>query len=261
MLGDTLDSVMNYPLREALIGFLMGRIRASAVVSDLQALQQNYPKPFFYALMNLMGSHDRPRILNVLAGNDGSDIPRSKRAEHKLTTEERLIGTLREHMMLRAVMSMPGMPCVYYADEAGLEGCADPFCRRTYPWGHEDKDMLSYYRSMIAMRNNHPVLSVGECRYIAPCDDVFGVIRWIENGVDALGNPAQNACAVTLINRSARDIDVYLTSGDLCGAKELHGDDGREIDERAGAFTIHLRGMHGRTLFVVNNRGGAAMDQ
>jgi len=261
VLGDTLDSVMNYPLREALIGFLMGRIRAGQVVCDLQALQQNYPKPFFYALMNLMGSHDRPRILNVLAGNDGSDIPRAKRAEHKLSTEERLIGTLREHMMLRAMMSMPGMPCIYYADEAGLEGCADPFCRRTYPWGREDKDMLAYYRRMIAMRNHHPVLSVGECRYIAPCDDVFGVVRTIENGVDALGNPARNACAVTLINRSAHAIDIYLTSEELGGAKELHGDNGAEIDARAGAFTIHLQGLHGRTYFMVDTRGGAAMEQ
>ena len=261
VLGDTLDSVMNYPLREALIGFLMGSIRAGAVVHSLQALQQNYPKTFFYSLMNLMGSHDRPRILNVLAGNDGSDIPRAKRAEHKLTTDERLVGTLREHMMLRAVMSMPGMPCVYYADEAGLEGCADPFCRRTYPWGNEDKDMLAYYRQMIAMRNNHPMLSTGECRYIAPCDDVFGVIRTIENGVDALGNPAKNGCAVTLINRSAHAIDVYLTSEELGGAVELLGDNGVEIDARAGAFTIHLQGMHGYTFFKVNTRGGAAMVQ
>ena len=261
VLGDTLDSVMNYPLREALIGFLMGRMRASQVVCDLQALQQNYPKPFFYALMNLMGSHDRPRILNVLAGNDGSDIPRTRRAEHKLSTEERLLGSLREHMMLRMMMSMPGMPCIYYADEAGLEGCADPFCRRTYPWGHEDRDMLAYYRRMIAMRNHHPVLSVGECRYIAPCDDVFGVIRTIENGVDALGKPAKNACAVTLINRSAHGVDIYLTSSELSGAKELHGDNGEEIDARAGAFTIHLQGMHGRTYFMVNTRGGAAMER
>ena len=133
VLGDTLDSVMNYPLREALIDFLMGRRTAGDVARTLSSLNQNYPKPFLYALMNLMGSHDRPRILNVLAGNDGSDIPRAQRALHSLTQEERMVGTLREHMMLRVLMSVPGMPCVYYADEAALEGCADPFCRRTYP--------------------------------------------------------------------------------------------------------------------------------
>ena len=157
-------------------------------------------------------------------------------------------------------MSMPGMPCIYYADEAGLEGCADPFCRRTYPWGNEDKDMMAYYRRMIAMRNSNPVLSMGECRYIAPCDDVLGVIRTIEGGVDALGNPAQDACAVTLINRSARTIDVYLTSEELGGAKELHGDNGAELDARGGAFTIHLQGLHGRTFFMVNTRNHGTLE-
>ena len=219
VLGDTLDSVMNYPLREALIGFLMGRRTAGDIARELASLNQNYPKPFLYALMNLMGSHDRPRILNVLAGNDGSDIPRAQRARHSLTQEERMVGTLREHMMLRVLMSVPGMPCVYYADEAALEGCADPFCRRTYPWGQEDQQMLAYYRRMIAMRKAHPELRTGECAYISPDDDVFGVIRTISGGVDALGKPAEDACAVTLINRSAHAVDVYLTAEDVLGAQ------------------------------------------
>ena len=250
VLGDTLDSVMNYPLREALIDFLMGRRTAGGVARELASLNQNYPKPFLYALMNLMGSHDRPRILNVLAGNDGSDIPRAQRAQHSLTQEERMVGTLREHMMLRVLMSVPGMPCVYYADEAALEGCADPFCRRTYPWGHEDGQMLAYYRRLIAMRKAHPELRTGECAYIAPDDDVFGVIRTISGGVDALGKPAQDACAVTLINRSARAVDVYLTQEDVLGARELTAENGETLHARAGAFSLRIMGLRGMTYFT-----------
>ena len=250
VLGDTLDSVMNYPLRDALIAFLMGRKNAGTVARDLTALGHNYPKPFLYSLMNMMGSHDRPRILNVLAGNDGSDIPRDKRAEHKLSQEERMVGVLRERMMLRMMMSMPGMPCVYYADEAGMEGCADPFCRRTYPWGAEDKQLLSYYRGMIAMRSKNQVLRTGEFRLIAPCDDVLGVVRIIEGGVDALGRKAEDACAVTLINRSARTADIYLTAQDLMGATEIISDRDETHTARAGAFSIKLAGMHGVTYFV-----------
>ena len=250
VLGDTLDSVMNYPLREALIAFLMGRKGAGAVVTELSALASNYPKPFLYALMNLMGSHDRPRILNVLAGNDGNDIPRDKRAEHALTQEERMIGTLRERIMLRMIMSVPGMPCIYYADAAGMEGCADPFCRRTYPWGAEDRQLLAYYRGMIAMRRAHPVLRTGECRYIAPCDDVLGVIRTVSGGVDALGRPYRDDCAVTLINRSARAVDVYLPAADLMGARELVSDSDEVCTARADAFSIRLPGMRGVTYFA-----------
>jgi len=250
VLGDTLDSVMNYPLRDALIAFLMGRKSAGVVARDLTALSHNYPKQFLYSLMNMMGSHDRPRILNVLAGNDGSDIPRDKRAEHKLSQEERMIGVLRERMMLRMMISVPGMPCVYYADEAGMEGCADPFCRRTYPWGAEDKQLLSYYRGMIAMRNKNQVLRTGECRFIAPCDDVLGVVRTIEGGVDALGRKAEDACAVTLINRSARTADIYLTTQDLMGATEIISDRDETHTALAGAFCVKLAGMHGVTYFA-----------
>ena len=250
VLGDTLDSVMNYPLREALIAFLMGRKTAGAVERDLSALNQNYPRPFLYALMNMMGSHDRPRIINVLAGNDGNDIPRDKRALHQLSQEERMIGTLRERMMLRMMISVPGMPCVYYADEAGMEGCADPFCRRTYPWGNEDKQLLAYYRGMIAMRGANTALRTGECRYIAPCDDVLGVIRTISGGIDALGRRAKDACVVTMINRSARPVTVYLTSDELMGAWEIISDRDEVHTARAGAFSVTVAGMHGVTYFA-----------
>lgn len=251
VLGDTLDSVMNYPLRDALIAFLMAQKDAAAVAKELSSLAQNYPKPFLYALMNLMGSHDRPRILNVLAGNDGSDIPRSQRAGHRLSQEERMIGALREQLMLRFVFSVPGMPCIYYGDEAGVEGCADPFCRRTYPWGCEDQDMLARYKAMAAMRNGHPVLKTGECAYIAPCSAVLGVIRKNENGKDAFGKKAENACAVTLINRSAREVVVYLTSADVSGAQTLVSDDGQIFTARSGAFSVKIKGLQGMTMFAM----------
>lgn len=256
VLGDTLDSVMNYPLREALIGFLMGRITAKQVVHDLSTLQQNYPKPFLYSLMNLMGSHDRPRILNVLAGNDGSDIPRVKRADHRLSDAERTLGARREQLMLRVMMSVPGMPCIYYADEAGLEGCADPFCRRTYPWGHEDAHIMEAYRSMIAMRHAHPELRTGECVYFAPGSDVLGVKRTISEGTDALGRPARNAAAVTLINRSVKPAYVYLTTGDMEGAMEIVSDSGELIHARAGAYTLRLDAMSGVTYFACGLEDG-----
>jgi len=250
VLGDTLDSVMNYPLRDALIAFLTGQKDAPAVARELSSLAQNYPKPFLYAVMNLMGSHDRPRILNVLAGNDGSDIPRDQRAHHRLSPEERMIGALREQLMLRFIFSVPGMPCIYYGDEAGMEGCADPFCRRTYPWGHEDAQMLARYQAMTAMRNAHPVLRTGECVYLAPCADVLGVIRKNESGRDAFGSQAENACAVTLINRSAKEVVVYLTAEDVCGAKTLVTDDGQTLSARGGAFSVKVKGLQGMTGFA-----------
>ncbi len=161
-----------------------------------------------------------------------------------------MIGTLRQRMMLRMMMSVPGMPCVYYADEAGMEGCADPFCRRTYPWGEEDKQLLAYYRGMIAMRSKNQVLRTGECTFIAPCNDVLGVIRTITGGKDALGRKAQDACAVTLINRGSRTATVYLTTQDLMGATQIISDRDEMHQARAGAFSVSVAGMHGVTYFT-----------
>ena len=162
-----------------------------------------------------------------------------------------MIGVLREQLMLRFMFSVPGMPCIYYGDEAGVEGCADPFCRRTYPWGREDQDMLARYKAMAAMRNGHPVLKTGECAYIAPCSAVLGVIRKNENGKDAFGKKAENACAVTLINRSAREVVVYLTSADVSGAQTLVSDDGQIFTARSGAFSVKIKGLQGMTMFAM----------
>ncbi|MCR4708296.1 MAG: glycoside hydrolase family 13 protein [Clostridiales bacterium] len=248
--GDTLDGVMNYPLREGLIDFLMSRKSAKATVRALSSLLSNYPAPFLYSLMNLLGSHDRPRILNVLAGCDGNDLPRSERAAVTLTQEERMMGTLREHLMLRFLLSMPGIPCIFYGDEAGLEGCADPYCRRTYPWGHEDAGMLSYYRKLIRLRRENPVLMTGDCRIFSPCEDVLAVRRAIEDGRDVFGKQQKDAVAITMINRAAKPVQVFLTKEDVQGRELLVSGTGAELLPTGGSFSVRLPSLRGITLLT-----------
>ncbi len=200
--------------------------------------------------MNLMGSHDRPRILNVLAGNDGSDIPQPARADHRLSREERMIGALREQLMLRFVFSVPGMPCIYYGDEGGRGGLRRSVLPPYLSVGREDQDILARYKAMAAMRNGHPVLKTGECAYIAPCSAVLGVIRKNENRKDAFGKKAENACAVTLINRSAREVVVYLTSADVSARRRSFPTTGRFFTARSGAFSVKIKGLQGMTMFA-----------
>ena len=248
--GDTLDGVMNYPLREGLIDFLMGKKSAKATARALSCLLANYPAPFLYSVMNLLGSHDRPRILNVLAGCDGNDLPRGERGALRLTNEERMLGALREHLMLRFVLSMPGVPCVYYGDEAGLEGCADPFCRRTYPWGREDADMVAYYRRLIRLRKENPVLMTGECRVFSPCEDVLAVRRAFEGGKDVFGEARGDAVAITMINRSAQPVTVFLTKEDVQGREVLLSGTGAELLPTGGSFSVRVPGLRGITLLT-----------
>jgi len=79
--------------------------------------------------------------------------------------------------MLRMMMSMPGMPCIYYADEAGQQGEDDPFCRATYPWGHEDKDLIEEIRRINHMRMNSRVLRRGSMKLTVPNEDTIVIRR------------------------------------------------------------------------------------
>lgn len=74
-LGRSLDSVMNYPLRTALLNFFTGRGTARDFARTVNSLHENYPPQMFYALMNLIGSHDRARALNALSGLSGRGRP------------------------------------------------------------------------------------------------------------------------------------------------------------------------------------------
>ena len=121
-LGDTLDSVMNYPLRDALINFLIGSWDAIRTVRLIQSLQENYPTPFFYSTMNLLGSHDRARILNVLCEHEYNSIAHADRGKMRLHPKTRELAVSRFKNMLELITALPGVPCRYYGDEAGLKG-------------------------------------------------------------------------------------------------------------------------------------------
>ena len=180
-LGDTLDSVMNYPLREGLIGFLLGEIDAYALKRRLDALYENYPAPFALSLMNLLGSHDKARIINRLSGVEPENRPREERAFTPLTDAEYERGKRRFIKAWRFLCAMPGMPCLYYGDEAGAQGGDDPFCRGTYPWGHEDHALLEEIRRINRARLKSRAAQYGSLELIAPDADTLTVVRRYEN--------------------------------------------------------------------------------
>ncbi len=198
-LGDTLDGVMNYPLREAAIEFLTGRTGAHAFKRRMDSLYENYPAPFAGALLNVLGTHDRPRILNVLACVDGENLPRADRALLRLTKQQRELAKKRLALMLAIVTAMPGMPCVYYGDEAGMEGAADPYNRCTYPWDGEDAEILILYKEAIHKKKTVPALTDGTLALEALTDDVLVIAR-------AMGGSAW----VTAVNRSAEKREAFL---------------------------------------------------
>ena len=198
--GDTLDSVMNYPLRTAVLDFVHGRMDAYALRDFLIGQQMNYPKPLYYSLMNLLGSHDVPRLKNSLA------VPQDLRA---LSRAEQLLIDFTPADLRRAVtleklcavlqFSLPGVPSIYYGDEQGMEGVGDPFNR--LPFREGDGELFAHYAKLCALRASAPALSTGEAKFYAESGDVLVVLRYITDGRDVFGDSAENGVYLCVLTR------------------------------------------------------------
>ncbi len=214
--GDTLDGCMNYPLRDAMLAFLLGETDASGFARALESQRENYPPQFLYACMNLLGSHDKPRAISVLAGISGLECERENRKPLQLSDEEYALGKERYIAALQFIAALPGMTSVYYGDEAGLVGMADPFCRGTYPWNFEDKALVQAVQDILNSRP--PVCKTGFSAVHALGDDLAVAVRWLENGRDIFGNAKHGPeIAICALNRSETEQEAILMPGDIDG--------------------------------------------
>ena len=214
-IGDTLDSCMNYPLRDAVLGFFLGTLDAPGAVRRIESLHENYPRPFFYSLMNLLSSHDKPRAISALSGAGDMEPPREKLSAEPLSPEAHALGRRRFIAAWRLVCALPGMPSMYYADEAGAEGMRDPMCRGAYPWGREDKALVREVGKTARMRRQSALLTRGEMRLYAPCGDVIVCARYDADGMDAFGQPMEPGLVVCAVNRADAPVKISLPPDDL----------------------------------------------
>ena len=159
----TLDSVMNYPFRTAILHFLRWQESSWDFAQRVMAIVENYPAQVLSCNMNLLGTHDTPRILTALV--DDFDGTRQQLSERHLTPEQLSLAKMRLRQATVLQFTLPGSPGIYYGDEAGMEGGKDPFNRRTYPWGREDTALLSHYRLLGSLRKEHPALRLGSIEF------------------------------------------------------------------------------------------------
>ncbi len=179
-LGKALDTVMNYPLRKALVDFALGSADAEATRDFLMGQKLNYPAPMYRCLMNLMGSHDTARIRSVLGlGHDGGGMERAEQAKLSLTPEQNDRARLLQHLCAAIIFALPGMPCIYYGDEEGMEGLRDPFCRA--PYVKQEKDTREWYSHLANLRRSSSALSHGDVAFAAPDEDCLCILRFDEN--------------------------------------------------------------------------------
>lgn len=161
LLGDQLDGTMNYPFMNAIIAYV--RDGDEKFFKDtVQSILENYPKETVYCLMNSLGTHDTVRIINALSDVRAHGWSKTHKLGYKLPDSE--YEKAKKKLYLASVLqfTLPGIPSIFYGDEAGLQGFDDPINRRPYPWGSEDKEILAHYKKLGRIRReNRAVFSRG----------------------------------------------------------------------------------------------------
>ena len=170
-----LDSIMNYPFRTAILNFVRGEDTGEAFADSVMTIAENYPTQVLCCNMNLLGTHDTPRILTALV--DDFDGSREELAARKLSKEQRELAVKRLKIAIFLQFALPGCPSIYYGDEAGMEGGKDPFNRRTYPWGKEDKGLVDHFRYLGELRKRYPDLREGDVRFIHSAKGRIAFVR------------------------------------------------------------------------------------
>ncbi len=166
LLGGETNGLMNYPFRAAALAWLTGG-DAAEFRDAMETIRENYPPAAFHSALNILGTHDTPRILTLLGAVQGPETAtQDLRAAYRLRPAERILGVVRLRLAFLLLYTFPGSPTVYYGDEAGMEGFEDPLNRGTYPWGGEDASLLRYFRRLGAIRKARPSLQRGDIAYL-----------------------------------------------------------------------------------------------
>lgn len=171
--GDQWDTIMNYDaFMEPLTWFFTGMEKhsdeyraekvnnAESFIGTMNFHLSSFMAPSLQAAMNELSNHDHSRFLTRTSGRVG----RVDYLDGMMANEGVRPEIMREAVVMQ--MTMPGAPTLYYGDEAGVCGFTDPDNRRTYPWGHEDREMLEFHRAAIAMHKRYPVLKSGSLRFL-----------------------------------------------------------------------------------------------
>ena len=170
-----LDSALNYPFRTAILNFLRDRDNGMGLRNPVMTIAENYPRDVLLCNMNLLGTHDTPRILTALI--DDFDGSREEKAKRRLSRSQYLTALERLLMATFIQYTLPGTPSLYYGDEAGLEGYRDPFNRRTYPWGREDQELLAHFKRLGKLRQECEPLRLGDIQFFQADDQKLGFSR------------------------------------------------------------------------------------
>jgi len=195
-LGGNLDSVTNYPMKNAILDYIKNG-NLNHFVSVVNTILDQYPKSVQDNLMNILGTHDTLRVLTYLGADNGFE-DRLDNGDYKLSQEEKDRGLALLKLATIMQYTVMGVPTVFYGDECGLEGMRDPYCRRPYPWGDEDLSLIEWYQKLGDLRKNK-VLSNGDMK-----------IKYAENGVLIYERSKDDKKIIVIINKGNEPFKFIL---------------------------------------------------
>ena len=220
-LGNSLDSVMNYPLRAALLGYALQSIDAYQLCTFLKLQQSNYPPALYQCAMNLLSSHDVERVRSILSYGDSlKQFDRFGQYEvvSEITADQDEAGAQLQRMLVGLLYALPGSPCVYYGDEKGMHGGGDPFCRATFPWdgarGDCGVDVTDVYLELGAIRKGSETLRKGPLACYALSADALAVVRTDAGGGDG-------SSWVVIVNRSDHAVSGAFDAAGILNGRKL----------------------------------------
>ncbi|MBR6510054.1 MAG: glycoside hydrolase family 13 protein [Clostridia bacterium] len=196
--GKELDSVMNYPFADAIIDYLKSK-NPDNFINTVSSICENYPPQTVKLLMNHIGTHDTPRILTRLATDCRFDGDRESQSKFNLNEAEYKKGI--SLLKLAAVLqyTLPGVPSLYYGDEAGMQGFGDPFCRAGYPWGRENTELLEFYKALGKLRREGKVFKDGE---LISIKSVNGALVFMRKSGENI--------SITAVNPTEKQVEISL---------------------------------------------------
>ena len=217
---------MNYPFANAVIDFVR-TANAEELRECVENIVEHYPRASLDTLMNHIGTHDTVRAITRLGRGD-IERPENGRDRGILTDEQYRRGICLLKLASVLQFTLPGVPCVYYGDEAGLAGGEDPFNRACFPWGNENAELLDHYRTLGRIRKLCPAFIDGEFNCIS---SALGCIAYERN--------SESCSALIIANANCHGIE-YTVPERWRGASALFGSaaDGRSVP--LGAYSAAI---------------------